>query len=275
MSDDLELILEKKQLELWESNDYPLFPPKLSSYEKELAYYQQKIASHGDQQSVAHVGDLSEVVVPPVGSRLLEAEFCNWGDVASTIYNFILRTTGFDPSSVDAQTNEFRDFLNMFATAPHWNGLDFGIQHRDVNIYCQNYTEAVNAVSDMLGDFMGETARKRVIESIKKAAELAAKSGGPENKNVLFKNGVISGNQNGLYVFIMYSFVTMIQVQPGKHNVLPQELRVVAAHGLLNTDFCNRNAEAIIKFGKMTLDEWENLTAAANKQPNTSPGWFV
>ncbi|MFB2976444.1 hypothetical protein [Microseira sp. BLCC-F43] len=272
MSSEVELLVEKKQLELWESNELRLIPPKFLKYYEELLFYQQR-NNVNDDKAVGHVGELSGVVVPPVGSELQRAGFFNWGDVASTIYNFILRTTGFNPANVDAQTNEFRDFLNMFASCPYWNGLDFGIQYRDVNIYAQDYRDAVNAVQDMLGGFMTQTARDQLINSIRQVSENAARSGGREQKNSLFNNGVISGNNKGLYVFVIYSFVRMVQVQQGKHNVLQQELRVVAAHGLLNTDFCNRNAANIIRYDRSNIDEWERGGGANNFPPNNSPGW--
>ena len=253
---------------LWQS------PPVIQVPEpRALSSFANAIAADSialTDKSVGHRYGTDSSALPSLGSDL--QTFGQWPSVASTIYNQLIRMTNFDPSNVDFSSTAFSAFKTKFATCPFWNGLEFNILYRDVTARITDYSQAVDAVIDLLAVGISPNIVSSIIGNIKQIAQLASRNVRTQQKQTIFQNGSLCITNGRLYVFFLYNAVQMTARQ-GKYTIIDQNCRIVRAYGVLDFDFCIRHADSILRYDGQSVDAWEG-GAAANSQPeNQSPGW--
>lgn len=268
MADAGRLVDELNDVNLWQSPPVIQIPQAAALRSLADAEAQQALAFI--DKAVGHRYGTDSSRLPSLGNDL-EA-FGQWPSVASTIYNQLIRMTGFDPSNVDFSSPAFAAFKTKFATCPFWNGLEFNILYRDATLRITDYRQAVDAIIDLLSVGISPNIVSAIISNIKQIASLASRNVRQQQKQTIFQNGSLCVTNGKLYVFFLYNAVNMT-ARGGKYSVIDQSCRIVRGYGVLDFDFCKRHASSILRYDGKSVEAWEG-SAAANDQPeNTSPGW--
>jgi len=236
---------------------------------------QSSLRSAVHDKAVGHVFGNDNSELPSLESDL--GSYGHWSSVVSTIYHKLYQISQFDPSTVEYSVASFSDLRRSFSTAPFWNG-HFSISSTDVAINPQDYLPAVNTITaSVRGIGIAQDIERLMIKNVKKIAELASKPSEPNGllqKQSMLHNATIAITSQNLHVMFSYALVSMEMDQPkGRYRAIPQDIKIVLGHGVLDFDFCKRHASRILQWERRSVDEWED-EAAANHQPeNTSEGW--
>jgi hypothetical protein len=263
MQANIRLLDELNDVSLWQA------PPVILAPETS-ALRSMAAAEALTDKAVGHRYGTDRSALPPLGNDL--QVFGQWPSVASTIYNKLIRMTGFDPSNVDFSSSAFSAFKTKFSSCPFWNGLEFNILYRDVTLRIRDYSQAVGAIIDLLNVGINPDIRSSIISNIKQIAQLASKNVKQEQKQTMFQNGSLCITHSKCYVFFLYNAVSMTAKQ-GKYTVIDQNCRIVRGYGVLDFDFCKRHASSILSYDNQSVDAWEGSASANHEPENTSDGW--
>jgi hypothetical protein len=199
------------------------------------------------------------------------SKFGSWESVASTIVHKAVTLSGFKPGSPDFDPITWNNFIDKFATIPFFLGYTF--DNRVASISKVSLEKAVDAVSDLLENFMTPAAFQGIVTTIKKIATLAVENERQTQKNSHQQTGVLSRHASTLYLGAVRTQVEM-EYKSGKgYEQLQQTLGVYRGYGVLDFDKCKRHAETLLQWDGQDVDEWEKETASASKPPNESPAW--
>jgi hypothetical protein len=270
MHTNARLIDELNDVTLWQSPPTLLLAQQEPTLLRSLADAQSAAALTQTDKAVGHRYGTDLSALPALGSDL--QVFGQWPSVASTIYNKLIRMTGFDPSNVDFNSAAFSAFRTKFSTSPFWNGLEFNILYRDAALRIRDYRQAVDAIIDLLSVGISTNIVRSIISNIRQIAQLASRNVRTQQKQTIFQNGSLCVTNGKLYVFFLYTNVEMTARQ-GKYTVIDQTSRIVRGYGVLDFDFCIRHANSILRYDKKAVDDWEGDAEANDQPPNESEGW--
>jgi hypothetical protein len=222
-------------------------------------------------KAVGHTYSTDQSGLPALGSDL--QEFGQWPSVASSIWNKLIKMTGFNPGDEIFNQSAFSAFRSKFASCPFWNGLDFNITTREGRLRVRDYRAIVNAIIDLVAVAVSPDKRAEIISGVKKVAELAAQKGSQAQKQTSCQNGVLHISGGKLYVFFLYNNLSMERRQGKFHVSIDQDFKVVRAYGVLDFDFCKRHASSIKAWDRRAVDDWVGDAGASDVPENTSEGW--
>jgi hypothetical protein len=264
MEVNVQQLEEMHDVALWQA------PPVIAVPDGLHASLMAAAASTTDK-AVGHTYSTDQSGLPPLGNEL--QEFGQWPSVASSIWNKLIKMTGFNPGDEVFNQDRFSAFRSKFASCPFWNGLDFNITTREGKLRIRDYRAAVNAIIDLVSVAVDASKRDEILSGIKKVAELASQKGSQAQKQTSFQNGLLHISRGRLYVFFLYNNVRMERRQGKFHVAIEQDFKVVRAYGVLDFDFCKRHASDIKAWDKRAVDDWVGDSAASHVPENTSEGW--
>ncbi|MFJ2770534.1 hypothetical protein [Streptomyces sp. NPDC087300] len=252
---------EAAEIALWETP-----PPEPSAATKSLL---SQFDSASNDQGVGNnsVGDGS--TLPDLGKDL--SDFGSWESVAATIVHKAESVSGFDPGATTFDLKAWDVFLTKFATNPLC--LQYTFDFRKADISSLSLKSAIDAVDDLLKNFMSPENYLGIVESIKKVGQLALSTEGQTEKNSNQQIGCLSVHASKLYLGVIRTTVSMEHKKGKGYEQLTQSLQVYRGYGVLDFDKCKRSADKLLDWDGKDVDDWANGTASASQQPNQSPAW--
>jgi hypothetical protein len=255
-----QLSREAVEVALWE-----LPPPELDAATRDAI---RELDSGDKDQAVGNKAGGDGSQLPDLGAL---SSFGSWESVGSTIVHKAVTLSGFNPGSATFDPVAWNKFIEKFATIPFF--LTYTFDNRNASITKLSLKNAVDAVSDLVQNFMTPQNFEGIVTTIKKIGTLALENQGQSQKNTNQQVGVLSRHASALYLGAVRTDVSMEYKKGKGYEQLQQSLTVYRGYGVLDFNKCQRHSATLLKWDGQDVDDWENQTASAPKPPNESPAW--
>jgi hypothetical protein len=251
---------EAVEIALWEMPSPGLDAAMTSALAQFDSKNQEQVVGNVD------VGDGSGL--PDLGPL---SSFGSWENVASTVLFKTAALSGFNPGSLDFDPVAWRKFLQKFAMIPFF--LTYTFDNRNVSISPLSLGKVIDAVSDLVQNFMTPQNFEDVKTAIKKMAALAVRNEGQPEKDSNQQLGLLSRHAGELYIGAVRTALAMqYKESKGGYEPLQQTLAIYRGYGVLDFDKCIRNASTLLTWGTQ-VNAWVRNTNSYAVSPNDSPAW--
>ncbi|MBB5803055.1 hypothetical protein F4560_002823 [Saccharothrix ecbatanensis] len=250
---------EAVEIALWEMPSPRLDAAMTSALAQFDSKNQEQVVGNVD------VGDGSGL--PDLGPL---SSFGSWENVASTVLFKTAALSGFNPGSLDYDPVAWNKFLQRFSTIPFF--ATYTVDRRSASISPLALDKIVDAVSDLVQNFMTPQNFEDVKTAVKKMAALATRTEGQPEKDSNQQLGLLSRNVGKLYLGAVRTTVAMRYKQGKGYEAPPQTLDIYRGFGVLDFDKCIRHANTLLTWGTQ-VNAWVRNTNSYAVSPNDSPAW--
>lgn len=189
--------------------------------------------------------------------------------MASTLLFKTAVMSGFDPGSLTFDPVAWDNFLKKAATIPFF--LSYTYDNRNVSLSAPSLDSIIDAVSDLVRNFMNPQNFEDVKTTIQKMAATAVRNKAQPEKVSNQQLGILSRHDGGLYLgFVRTALVMQYNQDKGGYDPPPQPLTIYRGYGALDFEKCLRNADTLLTWGSH-VNAWVRDTSSYAVAPDGRP----